>query len=280
LKDRVRRHQHGEVTLRDEPPMHRSAESARRVALLTAAVVLMFAGCSSASQLSDDTLAPLPGAPTTLALGAESSSTTVGGAPAPVPSASTDASATSTTPGTPTTSTTPATSTSTLGTADAWGGWAYYEVPQLGTEPVRGSGCGANGGLGDVVPDGVWNVYIGDGTGADQFWSGGQISLDIRCVYAGDAGRAQWNTVCSGAPQSDACRSQSPDWFVVNANRRLRTMPVASNARYGVGAIGSTPCAGVSTDPTDQSAPWRSMDSWVVINGGVVTTVVAACPAG
>jgi hypothetical protein len=240
---------------------------------LAVAALLVATGCSSNAELSDATLPPLLGAPSTLALPDVTTATSIVPA-APDTGSSVDPS-TSIDP-----STTSTTTPSVLNTAVTWGGWAYYEVPQLGTEPVRGSGCGANGALGDAVPDGIWNVNIGDGTGASRFWSGGTISLDMRCVYAGDAGRAQWNTVCSAAPDADACQSQSPDWFVVNVNSRLRTMPVASAATYGVGALGSTPCPGVSLDPTSESAPWRFMDSWVVVSGGVVTTVIAACPAG
>ena len=132
---------------------------------------------------------------------------------------------------------------------------------RLGSEPVRGTGCGANGGLGDVVPDGIWNVIIGDGSGADRFWSGGTMDVDMRCIYAGDAGRAQWNTVCGAAPDADACASQSPDWFVVNVNSRLRSMPVASGVQYGVGALGSTPCPGVTLDPASRT---RRGGSWTV----------------
>ncbi len=255
-----------------ERPTTRSGSPAWTAALLAILAFLAATGCSSTTELSDETLPPLAGAPTTLALPGVTTSS--------LPGESTVAQVSSTDPSATSTSTSPTTTTTMTGATGAWGGWAYYEVPQLGTEPVRGSGCGANGGLGDVVPDGVWNVNVGDGSGGDQFWSGGQISLDVRCIYAGDAGRAQWNTVCSGAPQSSACQSQSPDWFVVNSNRRLRTMPVASNAAYGVGALGTTPCAGVSLDPTNAAAPWRSMDSWVVVSGGVVTAVIAACPAG
>jgi hypothetical protein len=263
------------VTLPPERPTTRSRARVRLATGLVLAAVLAAAACSSNSELGNDTLPPLLGAPTTLALPDVTTATSiVPAAPATGssvdPSTSIDPSATSTTTAT----------TSVPVSAATWGGWAYYEVPQLGTEPVRGSGCGANGALGDVVPDGIWNVNIGDGTGANRFWSGGTISLDMRCVYAGDAGRAQWNTACSAAPDADACQSQSPNWFVVNVNSRLRTMPVAASAQYGVGALGSTPCPGVSLDPTSESAPWRFMDSWVVVSGGVVTTVIAACPAG
>lgn len=237
--------------------------AAAGVAALAAGVI----GCASDAVRTTETLPPLEGAPSTLPLPGLVTTTV------PATGATAD-------PTAPTVATAPGATTTASPGGVTWGGWPYYEVPQLGSEPVRGSGCGADGSIGDTVPDGVWNVIVGDGTGADRFWSGGTIQLDLRCVYAGDAGLAQWNTVCGAAPGADACLSQSPDWFVVNANSRLRTMPVAADVAYGVGALGSPPCAGVSVDPLSPDAPWRFMDSWVVVSGGVVTTVVAACPAG
>jgi hypothetical protein len=239
---------------------------------------VVLAGCSSRTELRGDTLPPLIGGPTTFTV-------TPTTAPAIDPSATTLPGTSTTTLSTTTLSTTTSTTTTPSTTTPpvarvTWGGWPYYQVPQLGSEPVRGTGCGANGGLGDVVPDGVWNVIIGDGSGADRFWSGGTMAVDMRCIYAGDAGRAQWNTVCGAVPDADACASQSPDWFVVNVNSRLRSMPVASGVQYGVGALGSTPCPGVTLDPGSRDAPWRFMDSWIVIDRGVVTSVIAACPAG
>ena len=170
--------------------------------------------------------------------------------------------------------------TTATGQGSSWGGWPYYEVPQLGAESVRGTGCGSTGGLGETIPDGVWNVLIGDGTGGDDFWTSDRITVDVRCVYSGVGGSQLWNSACTTDPQSDNCLQQSADWYVVNANGRLRTMPAAPNLEYGVGALGPSPCAAVTGDRTASSAPWRFMDSWIVVRGGAVTTVVTACPAG
>ncbi len=180
-----------------------------------------------------------------------------------------------------TTSPTTASTTTTASSPQVvWQGWGYYDVPQLGSESVRGTGCGSDGSLGEVIPDGIWNVIVGDGSGADAFWTTSQIRVDVRCVYTGAAGRQLYTTACSTDPESDACAIGSPDWFVVNANSRLRTMPVAPTVQYGVGGLGSTPCAPITLDRSSPDAPWRFMDSWIVIDHGVVTTVIAACPAG
>lgn len=171
-------------------------------------------------------------------------------------------------------------STSVSPSGTSWGGWPYYEVPQLGTESVRGTGCGSTGGLGETLPDGVWNVLIGDGTGGDEFWTSSRVTVDVRCVYAGVGGQQLWAAACTADPTSSSCQQQSEDWYVVNANGRLRTMPVSPGVQYGVGALGTSPCASAPSDRTAGDAPWRYMDSWITVDGGVVTAVVTACPAG
>lgn len=172
----------------------------------------------------------------------------------------------------PTTSATPA--------GTSWGNWPYYEVPQMGTESVRGTGCGSTGGLGETLPDGVWNVLVGDGTGGDEFWTSSRITVDVRCVYSGVGGQQLWTAACNADPTSDSCQQQSAEWYVVNANGRLRTMAVSPGVQYGVGALGASPCASVTTDRNAGDAPWRFMDSWITVDGGQVTAVVSACPAG
>ena len=161
-----------------------------------------------------------------------------------------------------------------------WGGWPYYEVPQLGTESVRGTGCGSTGGLGEALGDGVWNVLIGDGTGLDDFWTDSTITVDVRCVYTGVGGQSLWTAACTADPNSPSCLGNTADWYVVNSNGRLRTMPVSANVQYGVGALGDSPCPSPQLDRTASDAPWRFMDSWVVVDGGVVSAVITACPAG
>jgi hypothetical protein len=258
----------------------------KRLGLLAAAVVsIVVAGCSSQAELSTDTLPPLISGPTSFPPVSSVAQTT--SSASTLPGETTVAPSTTNTAATATTTTTPPATTAAATTVPAttpatvkWGGWSYYEVPQMGSESVRGTGCGSTGGLGEVIPDGIWNVIVGDGSGSSRFWTGSKIQVDVRCVYTGSGGQSLWNTTCSASPEADACASQSPTWFVVNANSRLRTMPVARGVQYGVGALGSTPCAGVTLDRSSPDAPWRFMDSWIVISGGAVTTVVAACPAG
>ncbi len=224
-------------------------------------VAVAVAGCSAPSTLSNDTLPPLQSGPFS------APPTT------PAPSTTDKVSTATSVPegGLPPTTGRPA--------AGTWGGWPYYEVPQLGSESVRGTGCGSTGGIPEVIPDGVWNVLVGDGSGRNDFFTSTHLTVDMRCIYSGVGGQQLWNAACTAAPQSDDCLHQSPDWYVVNANGRLRTMPVSPDLQYGVGALGPSPCASVTTDRSAADAPWRFMDSWIVVAGGQVTAMVTACPA-
>lgn len=245
------------------PHQHVVVTIVRRLpASMLLVVLTALVSCSTPHTLSDGTLPPLqPGpfsAPPTT--------------PAPTTIAATATTTTTSLEGLPGSSLPP--------TAGEWGGWPYYEVPQLGSESVRGTGCGSTGGIPEVIPDGVWNVLVGDGSGSDAFFTSSRLTVDMRCIYSGVGGQQLWNAACTAAPQSDTCQSQSPDWYIVNANGRLRTMPVAADLQYGVGAIGTSPCPTAPSDPTDADAPWRFMDSWIVVAGGQVTSMVTACPAG
>ena len=44
--------------------------------------------------------------------------------------------------------------------APLWPYGPFWNVPQLGSEPVRGTGCGSQGQIGDVIPDGLWAGYV------------------------------------------------------------------------------------------------------------------------
>jgi hypothetical protein len=54
--------------------------------------------------------------------------------------------------------------------------WDFYAVPQLGHEAVRGTGCGGDGSIGDVIPDGYWRGYLASDDGTS-------IQFDLACVY-------------------------------------------------------------------------------------------------
>lgn len=242
-------------------------------ALLGAAMLLgtaVFGGCATAPRLGNDTLAPLqPGAITTANTSPGTTLPSVGPTPTTGPTPPT---------GLPNTLVAPVATRPP--TPVKWGGWSHDAVPPLVFPGERGTGCGSPGTIGDAIPDGIWNVVVGDGTGADRFFTASSIIVDVRCVYTGLDGQQRWTAACGASPLVDACIGQSPGWFVVNNSKRLRTLPVAVGLKYGVGALGKSPCPGVSVDPNAPGAPWRNTDSWIVIDQGTVSAVITACPPG
>ena len=56
------------------------------------------------------------------------------------------------------------------------------DVPQLGSEPVRGTGCGANGEIGETIPDGIWAGFV--------TVDGASVGVDLLCVYTSGGRRA------------------------------------------------------------------------------------------
>ena len=237
------------------------------LALLTA--------CASLAGRSTDTLPPLHRVATT-------------GFAAPVlervlvaPHLAAEAPAPTTTEGGPTTPTglPPLPPAPVARTGARWGNWSYYAVPSLTTLAERGTGCGT-GAIGNVLPDGIWNVLIGDGSGSDIYFTATTITVDLRCIFTWNAGRDHYAAVCGAHPVDELCSGQSAQWFAVNSSTQLRTMPLAPRVLYGIGALGKSPCPEVSASRTSPGAPWRYMDNWIVVVQGVVTTVITACPVG
>jgi hypothetical protein len=95
--------------------------------------------------------------------------------------------------------------------------WPYgdfHDVPQLGTEPVRGSGCGADGSIGEVIPDGLWAgtlSYVPE----DDHWE-----VNLVCVYFGEEARA---VTAGGA--ANVIDADDPDYVIVDNNPRTRSVP-------------------------------------------------------
>lgn len=98
----------------------------------------------------------------------------------------------------------------------------YRSAPQLGTEPVRGSGCGLDGSLGGELPDGWWY-------GIPSEWQADSFSFDVVCVYVGPAARPLIEE-CLAGPDPDPCSdSGSEDFWVANNDEQLRTVPISAD---------------------------------------------------
>ena len=152
--------------------------------------------------------------------------------------------------------------------------WPYadfYSVPQLGEEPVLGSGCGANGDIGETIPDGLWAgalTYVAD----EDRWD-----VNLMCVYSDAAADAVIATGTANVVAGDR------DYLVVDNNPRVRSVPNRADSV-------STTFADIRTNDTCQFGGSQGMpfdnsqvpgsQAWIRIHDGAVTWVLFGCDAG
>jgi hypothetical protein len=139
--------------------------------------------------------------------------------------------------------------------------WDFYGVPQLGYEAVRGTGCGGDGSIGDVIPDGYWRGYLGSDNGTS-------IEFDLACVY--------FHQVANSTPVPDG-------WLV---NNKTRTRTVAKSPGYFVSGTryqpdGSVPFAQTATVEEGgmydgDNIPFEGGETWLYIENGQAQWLVGA----
>lgn len=149
-------------------------------------------------------------------------------------------------------------------TDDVYGYADFYGIPHLGTETVSGSGCGGDGSIGDVIPDGYWRGYVAAITG-------GTLQIDLVCVYGDDVDPAlvaEWTAQHPGQPQPWV-----PDGFMVNNSDRLRSVPTAPTfIAHGAAWTGSSCLLNSPSTP-----PEFDRDVWIRIVGGQAQWAVSSC---
>ena len=142
----------------------------------------------------------------------------------------------------------------------------FWNVPSYGSEPVRGSGCGSNGQLGDTIPDGLWAGFIVD-DGSD-----GSVGIDILCIYSGAAGQS---VLTSG---SGTVLTTTPDYLIVNNSTRARFMPMDAGVELRLSARD----AGGRCVDNSSTTQWTDIPAdrqvWIRIHGGRITWILADCP--
>jgi len=153
--------------------------------------------------------------------------------------------------------------------------WSYpnfQDVPQLGDEPVRGTGCGGRGGVGDTIPDGLWAGYLYPG--AD-----GTVELDLSCVYYGDAAE---QIVAAGTA---TIVDDNPDFLVVNNSTRRRTL--TDHVGYVLWGVADeqgvcTPQAGWGLEQLtpDIIAQANGSIAWVRVEDGAAWWAFYGCDTG
>ena len=140
-------------------------------------------------------------------------------------------------------------------TSDVYGYADFYGVPHLGAETASGTGCGGDGSVGDVIPDGYWRGYIRDLRTLD-------LDVDLVCVYGNNVAPqliADWTAQHPGEPQPWV-----PDGFMVNSNPRTRGVALSPSFFAHGTAWAGTGCPFNSpVTPFDQSR-----DVWIrIVNG-------------
>lgn len=147
-----------------------------------------------------------------------------------------------------TTTSTPASTTTTEATTTT--------VP-LGDEPTfrdegpSGSGCTPGS---DVLPDGWWY-----GTVAVPV--SGTVELDLACYYVGPAAEAE------AASRGDEVNN---DYYVVNDNPAVRSVPVAAGATAACVELES----GLTTHPCEPAEVAGDWAIWIRVVGGEVDRIV------
>jgi hypothetical protein len=144
-----------------------------------------------------------------------------------------------------------------------WPFGEFWNVPQLGAEAVRGTGCGSTNSLPETIPDGLWAGYVTGHTDTT-------VSIDLLCIYA---------VANAGALPSDSAHVvlDAPDYVVVNNSTRSRTMPMDSRI---VLRLATRDGAGRCVDG-ESTQQWTDIAAdqqvWVRIHQGAVTWIFAEC---
>ena len=144
----------------------------------------------------------------------------------------------------------------------------FGEVPQLGTEPVRGTGCGADGSIGDVIPDGIWAGFV------DAPAPGESLSVDLLCIFTPESapGVLAGGTATVLIP-NDATEPDTT-YLVVNNNERERNVPAAAGLELRDAIFDGEQCVeGLFLPDVDHSG----FQAWINIEGGVATWVIWGC---
>jgi hypothetical protein len=143
----------------------------------------------------------------------------------------------------------------------------FFDMPQLGTEPVRGTGCGADGSLGEAIPDGWWEGFITLGAAS--------LQMDVQCVYYGQTAKP-FILFCQQTHTPDECTtSQGENFYLVNNNPRKRSVPLDPSFRR---RFADQSCRDPGPDHTEPSAAGQAnLDSWVLIVNGRATFALTSC---
>jgi hypothetical protein len=222
----------------------------RRLGLVTAMAAVVFAGCATTS----DSGAEVSTSVTSTSIASETTTTDSSLASTTVTVTDT----TSTTAAVVTTTTVPPTTTTTV----------YYVVTGTLYPPDAVDGTGASGsgcapGSGSI-PAGVWFGYAAAGNATS-------VQFDLACWYFGDLA---WEIADAYGETAEN------DYYIVNENPTLRTVPVAPGAvvhHIDPMSIGHDPISypdWLLEPPGYLMCPFEFCPLWLYVNDGVVTEIL------
>ena len=163
----------------------------------------------------------------------------------------------------------------------------FWGVPQLGCEPVAGTGCGGDGSIGDVIPDGLWRGNVENFDNA-TIESSTSLEFDLVCAYIGEVGQQMFDDFMGEHPDYGSPPFINGEW-IVNNNERTRTVPLADGFRvtqaYGVplevlddGTI-EYACGGSDYGPrVEPSAEGGIYEVWLYMDNGEAVEALKGCP--
>lgn len=145
-----------------------------------------------------------------------------------------------------------------------WPFGAFWDVPKLGDEGVRGTGCGARGDLGPTIPDGLWSAFVA-GHSADI------VNVDLACIYAVPSAESL------SQPSLNVVLDE-PQYVIVNNTTQVRPTPMDPQIKLYLADRNETGECVYSreTGLWDDIPPDRQV--WLRIHNGSVTWVFAGCP--
>lgn len=222
----------------------------RRLGLVTALAAVVVAGCAATSDSGTDESTSV----TSASVVSETTTTTSSPASTTVtlPNTTTTAAAVETT------TTAPPTTTTTV----------YFVVtgtlyPPDAVDGVGASGSGCTPGSGSL-PAGVWFGYASAGNASS-------VQFDLACWYFGDLA---WEIADTYGHTAEN------DYYVVNENPTLRTVPVAADAvvhHIDPMSIGHDPISypdWLLEPPGYLMCPFDFCPLWLYVNDGVVTEIL------
>ena len=145
-----------------------------------------------------------------------------------------------------------------------WTFGSFRSVQQLGSEPVRGSGCGADGTIGEVIPDGWWLGLIADSSATE-------LQFDLVCAYYGNSAQPLIDE-CLASDASATCNTYFDRTFWP-MNRNTRTRAVPRSPSFQINEVADLCSVGIET----RVAGVTGELDWVLIENGSAVYMRRGC---